>query len=179
MNNEVVITEKMDGENTTIYNKGTHARSIDGRNHLSRSWMKQYAATISPYLNENEKICGEYLYAQHSIPYENLDSYFYGFSWFIGDVIQDWDSTMTKFDSIGISSVPILYRGFLTEKVLNQVIDELDISKQEGFVVRSIEQIDLSDFSKMVGKYVRKNHVQTDTHWMHSEIIKNKLKISC
>lgn len=34
---EVVITEKLDGENTTIYCEGTHARSIDGRYHSSRA----------------------------------------------------------------------------------------------------------------------------------------------
>lgn len=31
-------------------------------------------------------------------------------------------------------------------------------------------------FSKNVAKYVRKNHVQTDTHWTTQEIKKNNLR---
>ena len=33
---EVIFTEKMDGENTTIYNDGCHARSPDSGYHPSR-----------------------------------------------------------------------------------------------------------------------------------------------
>lgn len=36
----VVITEKMDGENTTLYRDGLHARSLDSRHHPSRNWVK-------------------------------------------------------------------------------------------------------------------------------------------
>jgi len=37
---EVVITEKMDGENTTWYNNNTHARSIDSQSTISRTHNK-------------------------------------------------------------------------------------------------------------------------------------------
>ena len=37
----VIITEKMDGENTTLYRDYLHARSVDGRHHPSRNWVKQ------------------------------------------------------------------------------------------------------------------------------------------
>lgn len=37
----VIVTEKMDGENCTIYKNYIHARSIDGRDHWSRSWVKK------------------------------------------------------------------------------------------------------------------------------------------
>lgn len=36
---EVVVTEKMDGENTTIYSDGLHARSTTSQRHPSRSWV--------------------------------------------------------------------------------------------------------------------------------------------
>ena len=45
---DLVITEKMDGENTTIHNGGTFARSPDSRYHPSRDWLKAFAASISP-----------------------------------------------------------------------------------------------------------------------------------
>lgn len=33
----VIVTEKMDGENTSMYRDNIHARSLDGRNHSSRN----------------------------------------------------------------------------------------------------------------------------------------------
>lgn len=43
----VIVTEKMDGENTTVYHDGyIHARSIDGRNHNSRNWIKNYLTVV-------------------------------------------------------------------------------------------------------------------------------------
>lgn len=37
---EVVITEKMDGENTTMYPDFIHARSLDSKDHPSRHYVK-------------------------------------------------------------------------------------------------------------------------------------------
>lgn len=172
---EVIVTEKLDGENTTIYCEGTHARSIDGRYHSSRAWMKQFAASVSPQLDPSERICGEYLYARHSIVYENLETYFYGFAWFIEDELQSWDDTMQRFEELGIKSVPMLYRGMYNADLVENISKKLDLAKQEGFVMRASSAISSEDFSLLIGKFVRKGHVQTDKHWMHSEIIKNNL----
>ena len=38
----VIVTEKMDGENTSMYSDYIHARSLNGGNHLSRDWVKQF-----------------------------------------------------------------------------------------------------------------------------------------
>ena len=38
---EVVVTEKVDGENTTFTRTRTHARSVDSANHWSRAPMKR------------------------------------------------------------------------------------------------------------------------------------------
>lgn len=76
MGKEVVVTEKMDGENTSLYRDGLHARSIDSNNHPSRNWVKSFWATKMHDLPEGFRICGKNLYAQHSIPYTSLRSYF-------------------------------------------------------------------------------------------------------
>lgn len=39
---EVVITEKMDGENTTMYRDFMHARSLDSKDHTSRHYVKTH-----------------------------------------------------------------------------------------------------------------------------------------
>ena len=80
---EVVITEKMDGENTTMYPDHIHARSIDSRHHPSRTWVKSLHGSIAHLIPQGWRLCGENLYAQHSIAYEGLKSYFYLFSVFL------------------------------------------------------------------------------------------------
>jgi len=39
-----------------------------------------------------------------------------------------------------------------------------------------IDPIPITEFSQSVAKFVRRNHVQTDEHWSHQEIIKNEIK---
>ena len=45
-NNDVVITEKLDGENTSMYSDHIHARSLDSQYHPSRSWVKGLHGSI-------------------------------------------------------------------------------------------------------------------------------------
>jgi hypothetical protein len=174
---DVVATEKMDGENTTIYYGGTHARSVDGRYHPSRDRMKAFAAGISPMLATDERIVGEYLYARHSISYEGLPHFFMGFAWIKDDVIQSWDDTMARFDELGIVSVPLLWRGEFDARKIAGLIADLDLERQEGFVVRATQAFTEDQMSTHMGKYVREGHVQTDKHWMHQEVVPNGLKM--
>jgi hypothetical protein len=174
---EIVITEKRDGENTTIYSDGyMHARSIDGNNHISRNWIKGNIVPLIQYqIPESIRICGENLYAQHSIPYNNLKSYFEVFSIWTNDQCSSWDDTEIFCESIGLITVPILYKGLFSEKVILDIIKSIDFSKQEGFVIRNKESFHLKDFSTNIAKFVRKGHVNTEQHWMHQKIIPNKL----
>ena len=77
---QVVVTEKMDGENTTFYKDGLHARSVNSGSHPSRSWVKDLHARMAWRIPEGIRICGENLYAKHSIHYTDLPSYFLVFS---------------------------------------------------------------------------------------------------
>ena len=76
---QVYCTEKRDGENTTIYSDGyIHARSIDGNRHPWQSWLKQYIQSWYRDIPTGWRICGENLYAEHSIKYTFSDeSYFF------------------------------------------------------------------------------------------------------
>lgn len=178
-NKEVVVTEKMDGENTTIYNDSFHARSIDSRHHLSQSYVKQFSSTLSYNMTDDERICGENVYAKHSIFYENLSDYFLGFSLWNDEVCADWNTTLIRFKELGIKTVPILYQGIFN---INKIISTYksyteNIQREvEGFVIRTIDSFTLEDFHKSVAKYVRLNHVISDKHWKNDIIIPNKLK---
>lgn len=174
---EVVVTEKMDGENTSMYRDYIHARSVDGRHHPSRDWIKRfYAENMVLRLSPGARICGENMYARHSIAYDDLETYFYGFSYWDGDTCLPWEETLLLFEYFGITPVRELYRGPFDVDVLHDIEKNIDPEQQEGYVVRlSRLPIKMEDFSKAVGKWVRKGHVQTNDHWMHSEIIPNKL----
>jgi hypothetical protein len=174
----VVVTEKMDGENTTIYSDGSnHARSVDSRYHDSRSYVKSLASKIcsTGLILPEERICGENLFAKHSIYYDNLDDYFLAFSIWDGNWCKSWESTIARCVDVGIKTVPVLYRGVYDEKIIKNIKLRQDM---EGYVIRLDEGFYLNEFSKSVAKFVRKNHVQTDKHWMEQEIVKNKLKES-
>lgn len=167
----IVITEKMDGENTTMYCDHIHARSVDSANHPSRNWVKNFWNTIRHDIPHNMRICGENLYAKHSLGYTNLPSFFLGFSVWIDDKCLSWDETQEWFSLLQIHSVPVLYRGRFN-------LDKLPIinsEKQEGYVIRNADSFYYSDFNKNVAKYVRAGHVTTEEHWMNSSIVKNIL----
>ena len=70
---EVVVTEKRDGENTSLYHNGSiHARSLTGTSHAWQDVIKAMWAERCRDLPEGWRVVGENLYAQHSIRYENL-----------------------------------------------------------------------------------------------------------
>jgi hypothetical protein len=168
---EVVVTEKMDGENTTMYNDHIHARTIDSGNHPSRHRVKRLWASISYDIPENYRICGENLYAKHSIAYENLPGWFLVFATWRDLECLSWDETVEWASLLNLPTVPILYRGPFNEKT----IQKLYKPGSEGYVVRPSGPFRYSQFRDKVGKFVRASHVQTHGHWMRQAIIPNRL----
>lgn len=176
-NCQVVVTEKLDGENTTLYRDYIHARSLDSRHHPSRAWVKALQASIGHEIPEGWRICGENLYARHAIAYQDLSSYFYLFSvWNENNCCLGWSETEEWAAMLGLELPVVLYRGIWNEDKIKAIAENIDLEKCEGFVVRNIEPFPYQDFSNNVAKWVRSNHVQTDTHWMHREVIPNRLK---
>lgn len=174
---EVVITEKLDGECTTLYRDGFHARSLDSSHDSTQAWVAKFQGGIAHLLAENERICGENLYAKHSIHYTQLPSYFMGYSvWDASNTALAYDDTLERFEALGIVPVPELYRGTYTDKLAQELAQQLDLEQQEGFVVRVTDPISYDQYGELVGKFVRAGHVQTDKHWKRTQLIKNGLK---
>ena len=173
---DVVITLKLDGENTTIYNDTFHARSLDSRHNESRNWIAKFSSDIGYKIPKDFRICGENLFAKHSIYYDNLESYFYGFSVWNKDICLSWDETILFFNNLEIPTVKELYRGKFDLKIVNDLIKSFDTVNQEGLVCRLSSQFKYDDFSNCMVKWVRKNHIQTTKHWMNEQIKPNKLK---
>lgn len=175
---EVVVTVKMDGENTTLYRDGMHARSVEGMDHPSRDWLKRFHATFAHDIPEGFRICGENLFAQHSIAYEGLPSYFQVFSvWNERNEALSWDETVEWCQLLGLTTVPVLFRGEWNRKEIEALFQPtFEGNAMEGYVVRLAKSFRFEDFSRSVAKFVRKDHVSTDSHWRHKAVVPNGLK---
>lgn len=104
----VIVSNKMDGENTSMYNDYIHARSLDSNSHPSRKYIKGIWAQISYMLDDNMRICGENLYAVHSMKYNNLKSYFLMFSMWIENKCLSWDETIEYAKILGLETVDVI-----------------------------------------------------------------------
>ncbi len=173
---EVVVTRKMDGESATLYRNYYHARSLDSRHHPSRAWIKAFHSQIAHEIPEDWRLCGENLFAQHSIRYEELESYFYLFNIWERNHRLSWDDTVEYAKIMGLTLVPVLYRGLWNEAELHRIEDQLDSVTDEGYVVSVTRSFRISEWRRCAAKYVRAAHVRTSQHWMFQEIVPNKLK---
>jgi hypothetical protein len=173
----VVVTEKMDGESTSLYSDYLHARSLDSRDHESRHWIKSFHNQMKHEIPDNWRICGENVYAQHSLGYDKLESYFLLFSIWEDNVRLSWDETIQFSKLLNIKTVPVLYIGIWDEKIIKSCYTGLSKcgDESEGYVVTLSERFHFNDFEKSIAKFVRKDHVQTNKHWMHQKVIPNKL----
>jgi hypothetical protein len=177
LDKRVIITEKMDGENTTMYSDHIHARSVDSRGGFDRDWVKAFWAERKHLIPPGWRICGENLWAKHSIGYDNLKSYFYGFSiWDQNNYCLDWDLTQYYFSELNIVNPNVFYDGVWDTKTIQNLHKQLDFDKVEGYVVRLHNTFNYDDFNKSVAKYVRKNHVNSESHWRNSTITQNTLE---
>jgi hypothetical protein len=172
----VIITEKRDGENTTLYNDYVHARSLDSGGHPTRHWMQNYHSKFGWCIPGGWRVCGENLWAKHAILYTQLGSFFEAFSiWDQGNMCLGWDSSLEWFELLDVPHVPVLYDGLWNDELIERFVPS-DVATQEGFVVRLAEGFHYSRFRFSVAKWVRENHVQTTHNWKRQKIVRNQLR---
>ncbi len=171
---EIVITEKLDGENTGMTDKGVYARSHAA--FTTSPWSREvrllHKMKVEDQLGEGVFLFGENMEGVHSIEYTNLDSYFYIFGVRDNNIWIPWQQVEEYSYLLDIPTVPVLFKGVVSSvKELKSLVDDL-VSKQselggeiEGVVVRSAGMFHNDDFAENVMKWVRKDHVQTDEHW--------------
>jgi len=176
---QTVITPKMDGENTCLYHDGfIHARSIDSTDHPSRQYVKNMWNQKAHLLPPNWRIYGENLYAQHSIPYNNLTAYFQAFAIYNEHNIRlDYDDFTKWCDELQIYYVKpiIIITSFDNLQHAQSAFQTALSQNHEGIVITTYKGFPFDDMSLHTAKAVRENHVQTDQHWMHKPMTKNTL----
>ena len=162
----IIITKKMDGENTTMYSDHIHARSLDSHGGVDRDWVTKFWSTIAHDIPRDWRICGENLWAKHSIHYSDLPSYFLGFSvWNEDNVCLSWDDTLTYFELLGIKPVTVIWDGIFEVVPFGNIEANMHWDQDEGYVVRNADSFNYIHFNSNMAKYVRKGHVQTTKHW--------------
>lgn len=171
---DVVVTEKMDGQNTTLMADAIYSRSVGWKGHPTRSWVANFHAQIAHEIPWRYRVCGENLWAQHTIHYDALPSFFLGFAVWDALVCLSWDDTVEWFELLGVQSVPVVYRGPFSDAVTVG----LEIGDQsEGYVVRPAGAFRLADFRRQVAKFVRPGFIEGRKHWrMGQRIEPNKLE---
>ncbi len=174
---EVVVTVKMDGENTSLYRDHIHARSLDFLTGAERSMVKSLHAQIAHEIPEGWRLCGENLYAQHSIHYAGLPDHFLLFSiWNERNECLSWNETAEWAEMLGLAMVPILYRGLWNDKLIRNLYQPTyDGNAMEGYVVRVARRFSYGEFRRVVGKYVKPNFAP-GRHNYHRQFIANDLQ---
>jgi len=185
LNQEIIFTEKLDGSNAAITRNEVFARSHGQlATHPSFDWLKSRAREIQHLLDPDETIFGEYCYAVHSIPYHELPDYFFTFGIRMNDQWLSQEQLEQRANQLGLLVVPKLGEGiFSTEKDLKKEIiyhahkQSCFGGHREGLVIRKKESFRSDQFNDSIAKWVRKDHVQSSEHWMHQEIVRQKLKL--
>lgn len=182
---KIVHTEKLDGENTCLSPLGVFARSHAAPTiHPWADHLKvKHAMIVSDLKDTNFEIFGENLYAVHSIIYPKLEHHFYVFGIRCEGTWLSWEETKWYAAIWDLPTVPELgvQDTTDTEAIKQRVLelskepsvfgsyqnftDPLRECTREGVVSRNIEEYTKEVFPENVFKFVRKDHVQTDSHW--------------
>ena len=172
-----VATEKMDGEQTTMTADACYARSPNSGRAVWRSDVKRTWGDLRRHIPSGWRVCGENLYAAHSIQYRQLDALFQVFSiWNEHAVILDWDETRRWCAKLGLTPVPTLWQGDLSDFRHQHVWRPVGPNgdEREGYVLRPLAAFPSGEYGRLVGKYVRPGHVQTDEHWTRRPLVRNE-----
>jgi hypothetical protein len=171
---QIIITEKLDGENCGMEKGGVYARSHAA--YTTSGWSREVRNLhnlIGRDLPENLMLFGENMEGIHSIEYSRLESYFYLFgAREDGNRWLSWTEIEEIAYLLDIPTVPVLFKGRVeSEKELKDLVEML-VSREsqlgsitEGCVARVAGSFYDDDFSSKVLKWVRKGHVTTSSHW--------------
>ena len=179
---QLIHTEKLDGENNCLNKWGVFARSHAAP--TTSPWtaaLRQYWQQIRNDLGELE-IFGENLYGIHSLQYTALEHYFYVFAVRLHDTWLSWEETKFYAAMLDLPLVPEIAAipkpadKLAFEKSVLQMVSNggafapIDSATHqpatmEGLVTRNAGPYTSEVFARNVFKYVRKGHVKTDEHW--------------
>jgi hypothetical protein len=186
----LVVEEKLDGSNCGISFDEQGALILQSRGHalmggprerqfdLLKRWASHHAAALRNVLGHRYLMYGEWLYACHTIPYDQLPHFFMEFDVFDrerGEFLSTDRRRVLLADS-PIVSVPVLAEGKITNLERHLGLSRCSSSEtMEGLYVK--HEVD----GRVTGRYkfVRPSFLQmvdSSDHWMDRPIDPNSLK---
>ena len=171
---EVVVTEKLDGGNTLLHAGRVYGRSVSAPSEAK--WMAMVKKHHAWKVRESGVyLYGEDIYGVHSIEYAPVAeaSTFYAFA------LRNGAGWFAAFDEVeafarrrAIPVAPVLFRGrFPSLKAIRALFEEAHAApsalggEREGVVVRLARAFPAAAFPDNTAKSVRRGHVQTEEHW--------------
>jgi len=182
----VLITEKLDGANVGIIrHKDTfklqkRGSLVDDSEHYQfnffKAWIYRNYDKIMQ-IPRNTILYGELMVCKHTIFYDQLPDFFIPFAWFDKKTSTYYSRKELEelCEQIGLTPVPVLYKGFADRNSLFDLIPEksnFGSGMSEGLVVWNYK-------NGMRGKVVRpefQKFMNNDGHWARRKITVNKLK---
>ncbi|WIH04881.1 RNA ligase family protein [Xanthomonas translucens pv. graminis] len=159
----VVASEKLDGQNVTLYRDSFVFKSAWPRAHPSKEWLREFWEAKKDRIPDGWRVCGEFVYLTHTVEYLDLDSYFIGFSvWDASNTCLGWDQTSAFLAERGITRAPVLFDGAFDQAAIERAWRKHNRADSEGYVLRLAGPIRYRDFTRNVGKFIRAGFVQAD-----------------
>lgn len=144
----VLVTEKVDGQNISMYRDHIHSRSTSDSK--IDSWTKNYWSRFAHNIPLGMRICGDSTAKAHTIEYGEAG--FHVHSIWEHDVCLSVEQTNEWLQLLDIWGTPVLYsgeyEGFLYER------PDIHQEVEEGYVIRPLGSFRLRNWRNVVGKYV-------------------------
>jgi atypical dual specificity phosphatase len=188
-NNDVHITEKVDGAQMGISIDENYKIIVQNRSHYVNSksasqfkpldkWIHDNRDDLYKILDKDHILFGEWLYAKHSISYDNLPDYFLAFDLFnkTEKIFYNRNILEEKLQNTNICMVRVMYEGKINKNNLLKMIEEKSDytnSRVEGIYLK----VFYGDYVKYRCKLVRNDFLVGNEHWSKKIIEKNKITI--
>lgn len=196
----LIVEEKLDGTNVGIHFGPDGRMALQCRGHLITEGMhpqydlfKQWAAVKRPPLEEALEhrfiLCGEWLYARHSVHYRRLTHYFFEFDVYDKQVgaFLSLDRRMALLEGTGLHTVPVIHTGPLDRERLAALIGRSRFDSQfdnpltkrndnlmEGLYLRTeVAGVVIGRAKFVRPEFVEK--VKQSEHWQHQTMVPNRL----
>lgn len=187
----VVITEKIDGGNTCLFQGDVYARSVSGPSGAGWMAMVRKHHAWKTLGHSDLVLNGEDIFGVHSIRYDPIpeqDTFrLFGVRQRACDIegmpafesqsedylMLSWDEIEAYARSFDMKTAPVLFRGSfrsvreITKWFWDHLKEPSSIGgpDREGFVLRYAERIPQAQWGMKAAKFVRPHHVQTNEMW--------------
>ena len=172
-NRKIVVTEKLDGQNTLLLNGKARTRSLHGQSAPWLAMVRKHHAWKTLEFPDVE-FYGEDLYGVHAVEYWPVreEETFRLFAVRENGVWLSWDEVTRWGEKLEVRTVPLDLRSVLSESELREYTTLRTTGpsalgpEREGCVVRLADSFTDAYFARSIAKSVRPRHVQPDSeHW--------------